>query len=136
MAHLVPSWLTRPIVSFVDGSTHDANVLGALPVAMLVYALVLATAHWTRGGEAGFLDIACVPQGNGAEITRGITMLGAVLARSERMVMLVDEHFWQRLWVCQPLCGGSKRSRGQTQRTTERGLSHQSCRERDDSDGV
>ena len=92
--HLAPALTAAvklPMVSFVDRTVHETLVLSALPCAFLGYMTALATAHRQRR-EVAFLDIACVSQTDAAKQAQGISALGAVLARSEKMVMLVDEH--------------------------------------------
>ena len=99
MPHRVPPWAKATIVSFVDHSPHECVVLSALPLAFGAYILTLATAHHlSRRGECAFLDIACVSQSDLTKQAKGISALGAVLARSETCVLLVDEHYWKRLW--------------------------------------
>ena len=95
----VPSWATFNMVSLVDHTMHETIGLSALPIAFLVFALFMTSAHHlTRRHEYGFLDIACISQNDAALQARGISTLGAVLARSERMVLLIDQHYWKRLW--------------------------------------
>ena len=67
----VPAFAKRPIVSFVDGSEHEAVLLCVLPFGFVAYALTLALGHHlTRRGEHGFLDIACVNQRDAARQQR------------------------------------------------------------------
>ena len=87
---------------FVDGTPHTTPRLlryavAAGPVIVLLCAALLQ--HVLHRGATGFLDIACVPQDDEVGKAQGITRLGAVLARSERMILLVDEHYWRRLGV-------------------------------------
>ena len=86
---------------FVDGTPHFTPrllryAMAAGPVIVLLCAALLQ--HVLHRGATGFLDIACVPQDDEVGKAQGITRLGAVLARSERMILLVDEHYWRRLW--------------------------------------
>jgi hypothetical protein len=77
--------------------------------------LLTATLHrLLHRGATSFLDIACVPQEDAAGKAQGIARLGAVLARSEYMILLVDEFYWTRLWCIfevAAFCRHAERSR-------------------------
>ena len=65
----------------------------------IAYFLTAAMAHTVLSRRhTAFLDIACVNQLDAAAKAAGIERLGAVLARTERMLVLADEHYWRRLW--------------------------------------
>ena len=64
-----------------------------------VYLATAGLAHQLLcRGKTAFLDIACVNQLVPASKALGIQRLGAVLQRTERMLVLADEHYWKRLW--------------------------------------
>lgn len=86
---------------FVDGTQHFVPrfylyTSASAPIFLILCAALLQ--HVLHRGATGFLDIACVPQDDEVGKAQGITRLGAILARSERMILLVDEHYWRRLW--------------------------------------
>ena len=63
------------------------------------YIATAALAHeLLRRREHAFLDIACVNQLDATSKALGIQRLGAVLQRTESMLVLADEHYWKRLW--------------------------------------
>jgi len=63
-----------------------------------VFLLVFFTAHRFSPARSLFLDIACIDQSSDAAKADGIAALGAVLDRSERMLVLCDRHYFSRLW--------------------------------------
>jgi len=64
-----------------------------------VYIATAALAHrLLRRNSTAFLDIACVNQLDPVAKAKGIERLGAMLARTEHMLVLADEHYWKRLW--------------------------------------
>ena len=92
---------TYSMASFVDKSVHvyPAAILHNPNLVFLIFLLTAASLHNVLHRKStAFLDIACVPQEDAAGKAQGIERLGAVLARSERMILLVDEHYWRRLW--------------------------------------
>ena len=59
---------------------------------------VLSQAIFTRTSPTLFLDICCISQDDPIKKARGIESLGALLDRSERMLVLLDENYFKRLW--------------------------------------
>ena len=65
--------------------------------------------HFLRHGEQAFLDIACIDQRDDAAKRSGITSLGAILDRSQRMAVLLDENYMKRMWCVFELAAFAKR---------------------------
>lgn len=75
-----------------------------------VFLLVFFTAHRFSPARSLFLDIACIDQSSDAAKANGIAALGAVLDRSERMLVLCDRHYFSRLWCTFELAAYTKRA--------------------------
>ena len=80
--------LTFPMAAF---NWHHVSFFAYLATAALAHQLL-------RRRQTAFLDIACVNQLDDTSKALGIQRLGAVLQRTERMLVLADEHYWKRLW--------------------------------------
>merc|ERR1712008_106203 len=93
----LPTACVVEVSTFVDASVEKVPVLNEV-IAPLVFLFVLATAHNLRRSVHLFLDICCIPQDDEQKKTLGISSLGSILDRSEKMLILMDEHYWQRLW--------------------------------------
>ena len=111
----LPTWLT-----FVGPNTFTDFEPCELAKGstLLGYAVLLCGlfgAHRVRQALGGkpvecFLDVACIPQADPASRARGITCLGAILDRSEKMVVLLDEEYFTRLWCVFELAAFAKRA--------------------------
>jgi hypothetical protein len=106
--HLVPSWMRMSYPIQPD------NALGTSPmtaecVCAPVFLIVLCIAHRFGPERSLFLDIACIRQDSDAAKADGITALGAVLDRSQRMLVLCDAHYFSRLWCTFELAAYTKR---------------------------
>ena len=104
-------WAFIPASSVVDFT--KLTITGLCPlVTCAVFALVLLNAHRAdaRMGRTCFLDIACIPQGSEEARARGIASLGALLDRSEQMLVLMDERYWTRLWCAFEIAAFAKRA--------------------------
>ena len=55
------------------------------------------------------MDIACIDQLDAGKKAAGIASLGALLDRSDRMVVLFDEHYMTRMWCVFELAAFAKR---------------------------
>lgn len=93
-------------------SPFDATLLRSMSfcsiAAMLAMVAVLFTAHrWRR--HSCFLDVCCIDQVDAAKKAKGISSLGALLDRSERMVVVLDEHWMTRTWCIFELAAFAKR---------------------------
>lgn len=97
----LPSWLA---VDLPDNLNRDHEMIRIKYLTMLVLPLLLPLAllNWHRVSGSGakklFLDIACICQDDATKKARGIESLGALLDRSETMVVLLDETYFSRLW--------------------------------------
>lgn len=97
----LPSWL---LAELPDNLNLDHGMLRVKYLVMLTLSLLLPLLLlcWHRIGGSGakrlFLDIACICQSDAAKKARGIESLGALLDRSETMVVLLDETYFTRLW--------------------------------------
>ena len=84
--------------------------LGGGNTVPLVFLVVLGTAHRVSPLRSLFLDIACIRQDSDAAKAEGIAALGAVLDRSERMLVLCDANYFSRLWCTFELAAYTKRA--------------------------
>ena len=57
-----------------------------------------------------FLDVACIRQDSDDARAQGIASLGALLDRSERMLVLLDKEYFTRLWCVFELAAFAKRA--------------------------
>lgn len=106
--HLVP-WMAYPI------QPDNANGLAPLTAEIMlapVFVTVLCTAHRFFPSRSLFLDIACIRQDSDTAKADGIAALGAVLDRSQRMLVLCDAHYFSRLWCTFELAAYTKREGG------------------------
>ena len=99
MPNRVPELFQARDASRVDGTLQTRFLLcSAVAVA---FPVLLMSLHrfGRRTKEHAFLDVACIDQLDAAAKLKGIASLGAVLARTERLVILSDETYWTRLWT-------------------------------------
>ena len=111
----LPRWLT-----FVGPNTFTdfepcEITKGCTLIGYAVLLCGLFGAHRVRqalGGKAVecFLDVACIQQADPAARARGISCLGALLDRSEKMVVLLDREYFTRLWCVFELAAFAKRA--------------------------
>ena len=96
----VPELFQARDASRVDG-TLQTRFLLCSAVAAVAFPVLLMSLHrfGRRTKEHAFLDVACIDQLDAAAKLKGIASLGAVLARTERLVILSDETYWTRLWT-------------------------------------
>jgi len=45
-----------------------------------------------------FLDCVCIPQRDARTKGQAIQSIGTILDHSDQMLILMDEHYWSRLW--------------------------------------
>lgn len=50
-----------------------------------------------------FLDRCCITQGDQEEKLRGIRQIPVILSKSRRLVVLLSDHYFERLWCCYEL---------------------------------
>ena len=89
------------VANQIDQGTHTfpRAVVAWSTVPFVLYLLTAALAHNLLSRKrTAFLDICCVNQLDPVAKAQGIERLGAVLARTESMLVLADEHYWRRLW--------------------------------------
>ena len=68
---------------------------------ILVFTSVLLLGHLIFDRrDTFFLDVACISQDDEKLKASGIASLGAILDRSERMLVLCDGNYFSRLWCC------------------------------------
>lgn len=101
------SWYEYPIN---PDMAKGLGPLGAEILIPLVFVVVLCTAHRASPLRSLFLDIACIRQDSDAAKAEGIAALGAVLDRSERMLVLCDANYFSRLWCTFELAAYTKRA--------------------------
>lgn len=91
-----PSWPTWiPRLSEVDGAPHLVPHYSYYTASLLfpLFLWLLSVRLRTRV----FLDSCCVVQHDRAQKAAGIASLGAIVSRSERLLVLVDEHTFTRV---------------------------------------
>lgn len=79
-------------------------------LAPTIFTAVLFFGHLPFEDGTFFLDIACIPQDDARKKASGIASLGAVLDRSERMLVLCDGNYFSRLWCLFELSAFAKRA--------------------------
>ena len=89
-----PLWIPR--ASELDGSTHYVPQLCYF-VAVVSFLPLMLLGRFVRD-RVCFFDACCVPQDDKKQKAAGIESLGAIVSRSERLVVLVDENTFTRLW--------------------------------------
>ena len=89
-----PLWIPR--ASELDGSTHYVPQLCYF-VAVVSFLPLMLLGRFVRD-RVCFFDACCVPQDDTRQKAAGIESLGAIVSRSERLVVLVDENTFTRLW--------------------------------------
>ena len=111
----LPPWLkfTGPN-TFTDFSEIELGK-GCAVVGYVTLIFFLFGAHVVRQALGGkpvecFLDVACIPQADPAAKQRGIASLGALLDRSERMLILLDKEYFTRLWCVFEVAAFAKRA--------------------------
>ena len=107
-SHLLPSWL------FFAQPVPPDNALAMMPntaelMCTPVFVVVLCVAHRFSPPRSLFLDIACIRQDSDAAKADGIAALGAILDRSQRMLVLCDANYFARLWCTFELAAYTRR---------------------------
>ena len=105
---LPPMYVFAPAPSGYDASEMRSTWLCAT-TSSVAFLVGLVTAHWWRDRSC-FLDVACIDQLDATKKAKGISALGALLDRSERMVVILDEHYMTRIWCIFELAAFAKRS--------------------------
>ena len=106
---LLPQVLRGPVLVRMADATQGHQPFFVQAVSVAALALVLLTWHRTKRNVYAFLDIACIDQTDAAKKESGIKSLGAILDRSERMLVIFDEHYLTRLWCIFELAAFAKR---------------------------
>lgn len=105
----LPPWLVIDQVHVADYSFARGGMLCQL-TAPLVFIPVLLFGHAFDHDCTCFLDIACISQTDERKKATGIASLGAILDRSERMLVLCDGHYFSRLWCLFEISAFTKRA--------------------------
>ena len=79
-------------------------------LAPTVFTAVLFLGHLPFDDGTFFLDIACISQDDARKKATGIASLGAILDRSERMLVMCDGNYFSRLWCLFELSAFAKRA--------------------------
>ena len=91
-----PSWpMWIPRLSEVDGAPHLVPHYGYFTASLLFPLLLWLFSARLR--TRVFLDSCCVVQHDPAQKAAGIASIGAIVSRSERLLVLVDEHTFTRV---------------------------------------
>ena len=94
---------------FLDNVSHVACFFAQI-FASVAFGLVFFFGHLVfRRGESAFLDICCIDQLDAENKASGINSLGALLDRSRRMVVLLDESNMKRMWCTFEVAAFAKR---------------------------
>ena len=106
----LPRRFVKPAEMFFDNDTSTRAVYFAEIFAPIAFLLTFFGGHLLqRRGETAFLDIACIDQLDAENKAAGINSLGALLDRSHRMLVLLDENNLQRMWCVFELAAFAKR---------------------------
>ena len=108
----LPGWLITEQVDNLNDmqKIRTSNLFLLLISPVLLVALLLWHRLSDTGGRSLFLDIACICQNNVVRKARGIASLGALLDRSETMLVLLDETYFTRLWCTFEIACFAKRA--------------------------
>ena len=107
---LSPFFVYEPPTGELMDSKQIRSVGTAQFFAFLVFVAVFFFGHLVlRRGEMGFLDISCIDQRDDSKKAAGINSLGALLDRSQRMVVLLDENNMKRMWCVFEIAAFAKR---------------------------
>ena len=106
---LAPMFVLPPQPKFIDDVSLRCCFFVQLFAPIAFFLVFVFGHHALRRGERAFLDIACIDQLDSAKKAAGIQSLGALLDRSQRMVVLLDEHNMQRMWCVFELAAFAKR---------------------------
>ena len=107
----LPPKFIKPVEGLMFDNTEVRAVYVAEIFCYLACIIVFFFGHLIfRRGEKAFLDIACIDQLDAENKAAGINSLGALLDRSERMVVLLDEHNLSRMWCVFEIAAFAKRS--------------------------
>jgi len=87
----LPGWMLMDQMHIAD-MTYTRGASLCEVVGPLVFVLVLLFGHLVDHSTSFFLDICCISQDDAQLQASGIASLGAVLDRSERMLVLCDGH--------------------------------------------
>ena len=105
----LPSWMSMETAHIADMAMTKGTELSEL-TSILVFVPVLFFGHLFDHETTCFLDIACISQDDQRLKASGIASLGAILDRSERMLVLCDGHYFSRLWA-RSRCASNQRAR-------------------------
>lgn len=107
---LSPFIVYEPPTGEIMDSKQIRSVGTAEIFASLAFFAVFFFGHLVlRRGEMGFLDISCIDQRDDSKKAAGINSLGALLDRSQRMVVLLDENNMKRMWCVFEIAAFAKR---------------------------
>ena len=105
----LPSWLVLDQMHIADLTYTRGTMMGEM-VGPLVFVPVLLFGHIFDQETSLFLDIACISQDDERLKASGISSLGAILDRSERMLVLCDGNYFSRLWCLFEVAAFAKRA--------------------------
>lgn len=105
----LPTWMVLDQAHVADFTYCRGGMLCEV-CAPLVFLPVLMWGHHLGGKQTFFLDIACISQDDQRLKQKGISSLGAILDRSERMIVLCDGQYFSRLWCLFELSAFAKRA--------------------------
>jgi len=93
----LPSWGRFEGAMPVDGVLCVQSITVAIS-SVPIFLFFLFFCHVFRSDVRLFLDISCISQEDEAQKQAGISSLGAILDRSETLLVLCDGSYWSRLW--------------------------------------
>ena len=89
----------RDWVPFEDSTKFTVfSCLALAGSAVLVLAFLFG--HLLVGSRSCFLDRCCIEQNDSDKKLAGVRQIPAVLANAERLVVLLSEDYFERLWCC------------------------------------
>ena len=96
----LPEWMVADFFHVSDYAASRGTMM-CEATGILVFTSVLLLGHLIFDRrDTFFLDVACISQDDEKLKASGIASLGAILDRSERMLVLCDGNYFSRLWCC------------------------------------
>jgi hypothetical protein len=106
----LPEWLVADFFHVSDYAPSKGTML-CEATGILVFIPVLLLGHLAFDRQDSFfLDVACISQDDEKLKASGIASLGAILDRSERMLVLCDGNYFSRLWCLFEISAFAKRA--------------------------
>ena len=106
----LPEYLVADFFHVSDyGASKGTMFCEATGILVFITVLFLGHLAFDRK-DSFFLDVACISQDDEKLKASGIASLGAILDRSERMLVLCDGNYFSRLWCLFEISAFAKRA--------------------------